>query len=85
MDHWYIWVIEPADPGFVQMLVNSAQLKRVAAHENIGGLGSTWPTWWPRTTIEALPEHYYREDINVNWHVWVDSTNDRIYVQWFDT
>jgi len=85
MDHWYLWVIEPADPAFIQSLVKHARLTRVQPTQSITGLGSTWPAWWPQSTIDALPEHYYRYSTNVYWHVWVDRANNRIYIQWFDT
>ena len=85
MDHWYLWVIKPADAAFVQSLIKSAGLNRATSRDDASGLHSNWPTWWPQKTIESLPECYFRNDGREYLRVWVDSKRNCVYMQWFDT
>lgn len=81
MDPSFWWECTPLDEGYLAALKKSAGLTRSTEQAPAAALGSSGPTWWNPTKVEALSELYFSDSGEGGLRrVWVDRKNNRLFL-----
>lgn len=83
MDPSFAWELAPIDENLLRAVIAKMGMKRATATERPPQTTYEWPSWWKKSSIEAIPEAYFNATGKL-YTVWVDRAANRMYVEFIN-